>query len=41
LNDRADKIKQAVHEPSLEYLYEWIKIESREIEVDNFPLIGI
>lgn len=32
LNDRADKIKAAVHEPSLEYLYEWLKIESREIE---------
>ena len=39
LNDRADKLKQAVHEPSLEYLYEWLKIESREIEVHNLVLM--
>lgn len=36
LNEKADKIKAAVHEPSLEYLYEWLKIESREIDVEIF-----
>jgi len=32
--ERVDKIKQASSQPSLEYLYEWIKVESREIEVN-------
>jgi len=32
LIERVDKIKTASSQPSLEYLYEWIKVESREIE---------
>ena len=32
LIERVDRIKQASSQPSLEYLYEWIKAESREIE---------
>jgi len=34
LIERVDKIKTASSQPSLEYLYEWIKVESREIEVN-------
>ena len=34
LNERIEKIKGASSQPSLEYLYEWIKVESREIEVN-------
>ncbi len=30
--ERVDRIKGAATQPSLEYLYEWIKAESREIE---------
>jgi len=32
IGENVDKIKLASTQPSLEYLYEWIKIESREIE---------
>ena len=34
IGENVDKIKLASTQPSLEYLYEWIKLESREIEVD-------
>lgn len=36
LVEKADKIKQASNTPSLEYLYEWLKIECGEIEVYKF-----
>ena len=41
LNDRADKVKEGAVQPSLEYLYEWIKVESREIDVNNDVFISL